>query len=179
MNKTIKLIFAVAIFALVHQDLKAQEIKKKPMATSQLIDDKNKSINQFRNIVYNTIYAPEFRSQVFMPSFTVLKIDINALGNITDIRFSDSADTLFVKQYKLRKSTPSDEKALLEQYAKYNSYKDVSIIIPVNYEPNYDSKRSFYYDHMEVLMQFNKKYFTGKAIILAPINIPVLTKGNM
>ncbi|MFA6247344.1 MAG: hypothetical protein WC615_10415 [Mucilaginibacter sp.] len=176
-----KSIFVVAIFVLAYQSLNAQNIKKPSLSLSQLSDDKNKSINQFRNIVYNTIYSPEFRSQSFMPSFAFLKIDINASGNVTDVRFSDSADTLFVKQFKLRKSTPSNEKVLLEQYAKDNSYKDISIIIPVNYEPNYTNKQSsiFYYNQMEALMQFNKKQFVGKAIILAPINIPVLTKGNM
>lgn len=177
MNKVINSILATVLFVLVCQSINAQNVKDRPLPSSQLSNDK--SINQFLNIIYNTIYTPKFWSKSFMPSFSVLKIDINASGQVTDIRFSDSADTLFVKQFEMRKTVRSDEKAFLERYAKDNSYRDISIIIPVNYEPNYSSKRSFYYDQMESFMQFNKKHFTGKAIILAPMNISVLTKGNM
>lgn len=177
MNKIIASIFATVIFVLACQNINAQNVKSPIVPASQLSNDG--SINQFRNIVYNSIYTPEFWSKSFIPSFAVLKIDINASGHVTDIQFSDSADTLFVRQFEKRKSKLADEKALLERFAKTNSYKDISIIIPVNYEPNYGNKRSFYYDQMESLMLFNKKQFTGKAIILATMNIAILTKGNM
>ncbi len=168
---------ATMLFTLACQDVNAQKATKHLLSSSQLSNDK--SINQFRNVIYNTIYNPEFWSKSFMPSFAVLKVDINEPGHVTDIRFSDSADTLFVKQFEMRNTAWVKEKVLLECYARANSYKGVSIIIPVNYQPNYSIKRSFYYDQMEPFMQFNKKNFNGKAIILDPINIPVLTKGNM
>ena len=135
-------------------------------------------INEFKNSIYNSIYNPVFWSKSYVPTFTVLKIDIDARGKVQDVRFSDSADTLFVKAF-LNRPKYHDDKLTLERYAEAESYKDISILIPVSYEPSYSPHRNFYYDNMESLMKFDKKDFTGKAIMLSPIKIAVLKERNM
>lgn len=127
-------------------------------------------LTEFINTVYNSIYDSNFRSKSYIPTFTVLKVDIDNTGKVTGVNFSDSADTLFLKAFSQRRRY-HDDKSTLEKFAKAKGYTDVSILIPVNYEPYYSANRSIYYNNMNSIMRFNKKDFTGRAIILPPIII--------
>jgi hypothetical protein len=135
-------------------------------------------LNQFQNTIYNTFYNPEYMSNN-TPIATMMKVDINWEGKVTSISFSDSADSIFVRAFK---NHPKwyDDKATLEKYAKVKSLTNISLLIPVNYEPGYPHQRkTFSYDELEGLMKFNKKSFTGKSIVFEPVNIVVLARGNM
>jgi|GEM_PF-6123628 len=134
--------------------------------------------NQFQSDVYYSFYNPTYMSNTTTTS-TIMKVDIDWQGKVTDINFSDSADSIFVKVYRNHLKI-HDDKVLLEKYAKSKSLTNISLLIPVNYEPNYPHQRkTFSYDELEGLIKFNKRSFTGKSIIFEPINIAVLTRGNM
>jgi hypothetical protein len=130
------------------------------------------------NTIYNSFYDSSYFSTL-TPTFTILKIDINKRGKVTGIQFSDSADTVFVKTYLNRKKW-HDDKATIEKYAKVKSYKGISLLIPVSWEPNYpNQKKIFSYDEMEGIMKFNGKDFTGQSVLLQPIYIRISPNGNM
>lgn len=131
------------------------------------------------NPIYNSFYNPSYMSST-TPTFTMLKIDIDKNGKVTDIRFSDSADSTFVNAYVNRKKWPN-EISTIEKFAKAKEYSDVSLLMPVNYEPNYRPKQTkvFSYEEMENIMKFNKKEFTGKVVKLPSMNIRVLSEHNM
>jgi hypothetical protein len=150
-------------------------ITKAPFSSVSYTDS---LINEFKSELYNCLDQSGIRSKIVNPTFTVLKIDIDKNGKLTDIKFSDSADTLFIKTYMGRHKY-HDDKSTLEKYAKAKSYTNISILIPVNYEPAYNSKNSFNADKIGDYMKFNKKDFTGKAIMLTPIQIGVLSEHNM
>jgi hypothetical protein len=134
--------------------------------------------NKFSNGIYHSFYTPSYMS-TRTPTFTMLKVDINKDGKVTSIQFSDSADSTFVKAYLNRKKW-HDDKATLERYAKIKSYTDLSLLIPVSWEPNYpNQKELFSYDEMEGIMRFNKKDFTGKSVFFPPIYIKITPGGNM
>lgn len=133
---------------------------------------------QFQNAVYYTYYNPAYMSNTTTTS-TVMKIDIDWQSKVTSIRFSDSADLLFASAFTNRPKW-NDDKITLEKYARIMKLTSISLLIPINYEPNYPKQQKvFSYDELEGWMKFDKKSFTGKAIIFEPINISVLSKGNM
>ncbi|MDB5129969.1 hypothetical protein [Mucilaginibacter sp.] len=134
--------------------------------------------NEFSNGIYHSFYTSSYMSTT-TPTFTMLKVDISKNGKVTSIQFSDSADSTFVKAYLNRKKW-HDDKATLEKYAKIKSYTDVSLLIPVSWEPDYpNQKKLFSYDEMEGIMRFNKKDFTGKSVFFPPIYIKITPGGNM
>lgn len=135
-------------------------------------------IAEFENSIYNCFYNPKFWSKSNTPTFTVLKIDINKLGKVKNIRFSDSADTVFVNAFTERPKY-HDYKATLEKYAKIKLYRNISMLIPVSFEPLYGPIRSLNFDKIESLMKFDKKDLTGKIILLPAIRIKVLPEHNM
>ena len=157
---------------------KAQQknVIEKPLSVNTSYTDS--LLVEFENSIYTSFYTPKFWSKNTLPTFTVLKIDIDKNGNVTGIRFSDSADTAFVNAFLQRPKFHND-KSTLEKYAKAKSYSDCSILIPVSYEPSFGSNYSFLYRNMDSLMKFDSQYFIGKAIILAPIQIRVLSEHNM
>jgi hypothetical protein len=112
-------------------------------------------------------------------TFAVLKIDIDKKGKVTDIRFSDSADSTFLKAYANRQQWP-DEKGTIEKYAKAKGYKNVSLLMHVRFEPRYPSSNKYIsYDQAEAVMQFAGKEFIGNSIILPCMNIRVSAEHNM
>jgi hypothetical protein len=178
-----KVLFAIGISCLFARPVIAQQKEKysaiaieKPLLIHYSKADS--LINEFENSVYECIHDPKFWAKSYVPTFTILKIDIDGMGKVKDIRFSDSADSLFVKAY-LNKPNYHNDRSTLEKYAKEKSYTDVSLLIPVSYEPNYSPVRSYYYKTMESIMKFDKKDFTGKAIMLKPISIKILKENNM
>lgn len=167
----VTLLFANCLKAQIKADLRYSQKRVKQPAQDSLF-------NQFRNTIYNTFYNPVYMSNTTTTS-TLLKVDINWEGKVTDISFSDSADSIFVKAFN---NHPKwyDDKATLERYAKVMSLTNISLLIPINYEPNYPHQRKILsYDELEGLMKFGKRNFTGKAIMFEPVNIAVLSKNNM
>ena len=133
---------------------------------------------EISSTIYDSFYTSSYMSTT-NSTFTVLKIDINKQGKVTGINFSDSADSTFVKAYTNRKKW-HDDTATLEKYAKINSYTDLSLLIPVSFEPNYPyQKKLFSYDELESIMKFGKNSFTGKSVLFSLIRITVLPHGNM
>ena len=117
--------------------------------------------------------------QVTTPTITMLKIDIDWNGKVTGINFSDSADSVFVKAWVNKKSN-HDDKATLERYAKVKNYKNAALLMPVSYQPNYEVKQgTFSYNTLDKLMVFNRRQFSGNAIMFEMMKIIVLSKGNM
>ncbi len=134
------------------------------------VSNPNNLINKFKKSVQQSLANRDFNSKCYMSTFTVLKIDIDNRGEIKDLNFSDNVDTLFSKSFFLR-HTYKNERAILTQYIKLNAYKNISVLIPINYEPFNDVHRNLYYDSMESFLRFNKKDFTGKAVMLSPIEV--------
>jgi len=128
--------------------------------------------------IYFSFYTPSYMATT-TPTFTILKIEINSQGKVIAINFSDSADSVFVKAYKNRKKY-DDEISTLEKYVKAKLYTDVSLLMPVSFEPKYpNSVKDFSYDKMESIMQWNKKEVVGRVIMLPSMNIRILPNGNM
>ncbi len=128
--------------------------------------------------IYYSFYNPTYMV-VKTATVTVLKIDIDKKGKVTDIRFSDSADSTFLKAYANRQQWP-DEKGTIEKYAKAKGYRDVSLLMNVRFEPRYPSPiKDISYDQVEAIMQFAGKEFTGNSVILPGMNIRVLAEHNM
>lgn len=134
------------------------------------------------NDIYYTYYSPYtsgYRSNHKESVFTMLKIDIGWDGKVTKIQFSDSADSAFVKAY-FNNPRASNRKDIFEQYSKIKSYSHVSLIIPVNYQPDYpNQKKIFSYDEFEGIMKFNGKDFTDQSVFLQPIHIRISANDNM
>jgi hypothetical protein len=127
-------------------------------------------INKFQNNIYYSFYNPSYMVNT-VATFTILKIDINRQGKVTNIQFSDSADSTFVKAY-LNYNKDQDNKTTLEKYAEIKSYKDISLLIPISYEPNYPyQKKLFSYDELESMLKFNQQVFVGKSMVFSPIII--------
>jgi hypothetical protein len=176
MKQTLKTLLMVFISLLWLNSISAQinlppnKKFKQPLADSLL--------REIDNDIYYTYYSPAFMSNK-VPVFTMLKVDIGWDGKVTSIQFSDSAGPDFIKAY-FDRPKGHDIKATLEKYAKIKSYTDVSLLIPVSWEPNYpNQKKVFTYDEMEGIMKFNKKDFTGKSIMFSPIYITLSATGNM
>lgn len=174
-NSIMGVAFLVAICVVI-SDVRAQDAILGEGKYKHIVSDS--LLTEFSNTVYNTFYTPSYMYTT-TPTFAVLKIEIDKKGKVADIRFSDSADYTFVKAFDNRKKW-HDDKATLEKYAKLKAYKDVSLLMPVSYEPQFPNPNKYYTNgYMESYLKFNNKDFTGKAVMLSPIFIPVLTKGNM
>ncbi len=132
---------------------------------------------ELNNTVYNAFYnSPYIMTQT--PSFTMLKIDIDKNGKVSSINFSDSADSSLINAWQNRRKN-RDYKATLEKYALSKYYKDISLLIPLAFEPNApNSKAHFTYKQIEAVFKFNQQEFIGPSIILPPIFIPVLADHN-
>jgi hypothetical protein len=172
--KKIKLVILVIIPFLGITSIKAQQrfpdIKKQSYTDSLF--------SEISGTVYNAFYTPSFMGNK-TPTSAFLKIDIDDQGKVSDIRFSDSADSLFVKAWTNRKII-HDDKATLERYAKVKGYKDLSLLMQVNFEPGYpNSNNLFSYGYIEAMMKFNKKLFIGNSVMLRQTNIRILPYGNM
>ncbi|MDB5135276.1 MAG: hypothetical protein JWP37_1879 [Mucilaginibacter sp.] len=170
----LKVVLTICVSLLYASLLSAQKKNKKAPTHKSYADS---LMGAFRNSVYGRIYNPAFWSKSYMPTLTILKISINKNGKVTDIRFSDSADTLFVKTFA-NMPKRNDDLSTLEKYALAKSYKDISILIPINYEPNYRAHRSFDYNNLQLLMRFDKKEFEGKALISPPLLVGVVADGG-
>ena len=169
-------ILSLAALTLVSSNVKAQDKMLGEGKYKHTVSDS--LLTEFSNAVYNTFYTPSYMSTT-TPTFAVLKIEIDKNGKVADIRFSDSADSTFVKAFDNRKKW-HDDKATLEKYAKLKSYKDVSLLMPVSFEPQQPNSDKHYANgYLESYLKFDKKPFEGKAIMLSPIFITVLSKGNM
>jgi len=123
----------------------------------------------FENDIYGGIYEPN-PSAHFTAQMTFLKIEINAKGKITDINFSDNADPSLVKSFKNRPRY-NDDYINLELYAQSKSYKAISLLIPVIYWVRYETIGTTTEKQNASIMQFDKKNFIGKAIVLPSLDI--------
>ncbi|MBB5396353.1 hypothetical protein [Mucilaginibacter sp. AK015] len=162
--------------------LKAQENKK--FNTKSIIDKNNiehaedSLLRIIDNNIYYSYYSPSYMSNK-TPIFTMLKIDLDWNGKVTGIHFSDSADSVFVKSY-FNNPRNRDIKSTFEKYARLKAYSNISLLIPVNYQPEYpNQKKIFSYEELERSLKFKNQYFIGNSVMFSPINIKVLTKGNM
>jgi hypothetical protein len=134
--------------------------------------------HEIDNFIFGTFYTPSYMSTK-ISTFSILKVDIAWGGKVTDIRFSDSADSTFVKAWNDKLKT-YDIKATFEKYAKAKSYEYVSLLIPISFEPQQPNSDKHYTNgYLESYLKFDKRPFEGKAIMLSPIFITVLSKGNM
>ena len=142
--------------------------------------DTDSLIQEYKDYLFNSINNPKFWAEVKTPAYILLKIDFDATGKVKSIRFSDSTDTLFVSAFN-RQPKYHNYQLTLETYAQKKGYKDVSLLIPIYYEPHYDTDPGFYisYNRLEMTVKFDGKEFRGKSIILSPIIMRVLSKGNM
>jgi hypothetical protein len=182
MKQLFKIFIILAASFFCVKNLKAQEkftFDKKPIRNNKVkLSVEDSLYSEINNTIYNTFYTPSYMVNK-TPVFTVFKVDIDWEGKVISIQFSDSADSTFVKAW-LNKPKYHDDKATLERYAKAKSLTNISLLIPVIYEPNYpQQKKVFSYDELEAIMKFNKQNFTGKSIMFSPINIAVLLRGNM
>jgi hypothetical protein len=100
------------------------------------------------------------------------------MGELKSLNFSDCADSLFTKELLGNPNHLKTLQVALQEYARKATYKNISILIPVSYQPNYSPTREMDYKHVEALFQFNKRDIVGKTIIFSPIRIKVLSKGN-
>lgn len=128
-------------------------------------------LDEFENSVYGNTYEPNALSK-YTPRLTLLKIDINVNGQVTDIRFSDSADTSIVRTFQHRHQYHND-KSTFEKYARIKSYSDVSVLIPVSYWLLYNESKKINWGKTDALMKFEGKDFNGKAIILPLLDIGI------
>ncbi|MEZ2336751.1 hypothetical protein AB6735_14005 [Mucilaginibacter sp. RCC_168] len=176
MKNIAKTIITLTSCFLLISNLKAQEKgrdleKYKPTALDSLY-------TEISNTIYSSFYHSPYMSTT-TPTFAILKIDFDKNGKVTDMRFSDSADSAFVKAFENREKW-HDDNATLERYAKIKSYKNLSLLFPVSFEPQLPNSNKYYTnDYLESYFKFNKKDFTGKAVMQSPIFIKISAKGEM
>ncbi|WP_162996453.1 hypothetical protein [Mucilaginibacter celer] len=133
---------------------------------------------EINNFIYGTFYNPTYW-ETKTPTFTVLKVDITWDGRVSDMRFSDSADSAFVKAWNDKLQT-HDIKATFGRYAKEKSYEYLSLLIPVSFEPLQPKSENHYANkYLESYLKFDKRDFEGEAIMMTPVFVQVLAKGNM
>lgn len=182
MKPFLKVLIISCVSFLCAKNLKAQEkftTGKKAIINKTFKQSTEDSLYlEISNTIYYTYYNPAYMSNK-TPVFTILKVDVDWAGKVTNISFSDSADSVFVKAWQ-NKPKVHDDKATFERYSKEKSYKNVSLLIPISYEPQLpNSNKYFTNDYLETYLKFDKKAFVGNAIMLPPITITVLEKGNM
>ncbi len=182
MKPILKALIILALAFLYAANLKAQEKFSTPpkilvnKAFRQSTEDS--LYLEISNTIYYTYYNPAYMSNK-KPVFTLLKVDIDGAGKVTNIKFSDSADSVFVKAWR-DKPKVHDDKSPFERYSKEKSYKNASLLIPISYQPLFpNSNKYFTNDYLETYLKFDNKAFVGNAIMLPPIVITVLEKGNM
>lgn len=173
-NNTFKILTIILLIGSFSKDVYAQDASK---TKHQKYADS--LIGVFCNTIYRCGYNPGFWAKCYTPVFTTIKIDIDKKGKLSGVEFSDSADSLFKAEFSKGLNHERD-KQILEEYAKAEQLKNVSILIPVYYEPWADVKYKFHlnYGAIEGLLRFNKKPYRGNAIVLPPVRIPVLSTGN-
>ncbi|QEM13999.1 hypothetical protein [Mucilaginibacter rubeus] len=142
---------------------------------SNLQSDSDVTTGRIYRAIYNTYNNPYYWKKSLKPTFTTLKIDVSKKGSITDIRFSDSADSLFKAEFE---QNIKKFRSIADQWVKSKSYKGISLLIPVYYETKYELKPTVGYDDVEFVLKFNKKAFTGNTVLLRPVTIRVLNNGN-
>jgi len=182
MKLFLKFLIISCVSFLCIKNLKAQEkltARKKAIINRTFHQSIEDSLYlEISNTIYYTYYNPSYMSNK-TPVFTILKVEIDWAGKVTNISFSDSSDSVFVKAWQ-NKPKVHDDKATFERYSKEKSYRNVSLLIPVAYEPQLpNSNKYFTNDYLEAYMKFDKKAFAGSAIMLPPITITVLERGNM
>src|ERR1700753_686578 len=118
-NITKIIIIHTACFLLVN-NLKAQEGILGSGKYTHTVSDS--LYTEFSNTIYSSFYHSSYMS-TNTPTFAIFKIDFDKNGKVTDMKFSDSADSSFVKAFENRKKW-HDDKATLERYAKIKSYKN-------------------------------------------------------
>lgn len=170
------LILALSLFmrsnALAH--LKANKPNSRE---SDLQSDTDNITRKISNAIYNTYYNPVYWKKSERATFTILKVEINKIGQIVDIRFSDSADSVFTDTF-VKNINNQDFKSALTDLVKIKDYKNIAILIPIYYEPKFELHPSVDYNHIELMLKFNKKGVSGNTVFLKPVTIRVLSKGN-
>jgi|GEM_PF-4242054 len=96
--------------------------------------------------------------------FTIVKIKVDEKGHIGDISFSESADSSYIKVFKLLRHAVDDD--ALSLYIKRAKIRQTYILMPL-YITNSDDKKVDT-EMLTRLMQFENEDFTGPAILLKP-----------
>jgi len=188
-NIFIKLLFFIVCGLLMDVNtIKAQQkdtvtlnkiLNSMPKHTDRHLSYTDSLIARFDNCIYNTYQDYHFWEKGVKQQFTMLQISIDKYGKIKRIWYSDSADKIFVDAF-LKESVSKTNISTLERYAKAKGYKNLSLLIPVYFETNFENSPTFEhnYDFMESIMKFDGKPFSGKSVILEPVIIRVLAKHN-
>lgn len=147
-------------------------------ATAQYITRVSYADSLYKKIddkIYDSFYSTQYMG-TRKPAFNVLKVDINKKGKVTDVRFSDSADSAFIKAYN-RKSKYASDKELFEKYAKAKKITDASILVPISFEPENNS--GIPPKDIDNILMFKGVRFAGKSYVFPQITIRVLNEHNM
>ncbi len=115
-----KIIFQIFLFLL----LEAAFGYSQSLADSLLIKKFEDSFT-FRIIHPVKLYAK------CVPVMCMLKIDINANAKVATMELSDSADSLFIKEFNINKNRINLDP--LEKYCNQNYLKNKILIIPIYY----------------------------------------------
>ena len=121
-------------------------------------------IEKFYLSIGRAIRLPDNKS-----SCTMIKIEVSKLGYITDIALSDSADSLFNSAFILQKKALDLESIWL--YIKRNKIKKTALLLP--FYISFQHGPTIPFTQSRQFMQFKKRDFLGKAIILKPGEIQI------
>jgi|GEM_PF-2958504 len=109
------------------------------------------------------------------PSACLLKVQVDSAENVTDMKLSDSADSLLIMEFKRHKH--SLDVKLLENYLKseYPNNNCKTYLIPLSYgfhqmpcpSPNIKI------DLLDNYLKFDGNYVSGNVILLKPIGFLV------
>jgi hypothetical protein len=105
------------------------------------------------------------------PIATTIKIDVSRTGRIGMAELADSTDWAFRKVffYKIKDL----DWAALQKFVKLNGWKNISLFIPYYV---YNASEGENKQKGNLMIQFNGKSFSGKNILLKPIEIYYLSE---
>jgi hypothetical protein len=173
--KYIKITTLLIIGCFFSKQLSAQTVQP-----SELVNPITEQglLNKILNDIYFTYYSPTYISNK-TPVFTILKVDVSQNGKIADISFSDNTDAEFKNAYFNNKDIGVFKKTF-EKYAQQKSYFNISLLIPISYQPNSPNKEGGgSYDNIQSLTKFKGQSLIGSTVILPMVTISVLSKNNM
>lgn len=100
----------------------------------------------------------------------VLKINVNAKGDVVDMKLSDSADPFFVIEW-LSKEKEMDVISL-KRYIKSRLIVNTNVLLPISYmfKSNICGLSLIDPYALQHLYQFEKKQLTGSTYLLSPLN---------
>lgn len=127
-------------------------------------------LTNFKNsIVKHLSYPPELIHRCTATS-TILKISVDAKGEVIDMNLSDSADPLFVIEW-LSKLKAMDT-ASLKKYIKLKGIKNANVLLPICYtfKSNTCNTVNIDPDNAIHLYEFEKKNLTGASYLLPLLN---------